>query len=464
MDAAASPGAGTRGFAQVELAGMAIGIPAEYVVRVVPRPAALTVLPRSHDAIEGVFRDRDQLITVVDLCKWMAKPPAQGGVSAHVMLLCVDGRTIGLAVDAVHGLVRLAAEQIDRIHHHAQDDGFFHSVGTGADDALITLLDPAILIAQVGAWGAGAHLDQTSVAGATELAPDSAIQALVRIGSTVFGFPATMVGEIVRHLQLQPLALGGGEITGTTEWRARLTLVVNPARTVLAVDGGNTLTVVLAHDGLTLAFPVDEVLAVRTFKAAQVQDAATAGLDSDIYLGYATEESGRRILLVDGPALLARYALPALDDAGARAKAAEQTRTPLPAHVVYDVGQLCAAPMHALREIVPLPGDYQASAERAGGIDGQCSWRGRMLPVIDLRTPDARASLDSARLMVVHHGEREVGLLVRDVVALLPANTGERLRFSMPGGQAMHMITVGAATERKSYQVLDVETLPYLAA
>jgi hypothetical protein len=87
--------------------------------------------------------------------------------------------------------------------------------------------------------------------------------------------------------------------------------------------------------------------------------------------------------------------------------------------------------------------------------------------VIDLRSGDARENIDNARLMVVHHGEREVGLLVRDVVALLPANTGERMRFTMPGGRAMHMITVGAAgttSGQKSYEVLDVAALPYLAA
>jgi len=464
LSAAANHRPDARSFAQVELAGMVIGIPAEYVVRVVLRPAALTAVPRSHDAIDGVFRDHDQVIAVADLRKWMARPPAGDAVPGQVMLLCVDGRTIGLAVDAVRGLVRLADDNIDQIHHYAREDGFFHSVGTRDDGSLITLLDPGILIAQVGAWAPDASLGERPAAADTEVEPDSAIQALVRIGNTILGFPATMVGEIVKHVQLQPLALGGGQVTGTTQWRGRLTPVVNPARTVLAADGGNALTVVLAHGGLTLAFPVDEVLAVRTFSAAQVQHAATAGLDNDIYLGYAAEESGRRILLVDGPALLARYAVPGLDGAAASAQTAATLRTPLPAHVVYDVGQLCAAPMHALREIVPLPSGYQASADLQDGIDGQCKWRGRMLPVIDLRTLDARACNDSARLMVVHHGEREVGLLVRDVVALLPANTGERLRFTMPGGQAMHMITVGAANERKSYQVLDVATLPYLAA
>jgi chemotaxis signal transduction protein len=463
MGAAANHRPDARSFAQVELAGMVIGIPTDYVVRVLPRPAELTVLPRSHDAIEGVFRDHDQVIAVADLRKWMATPPASGAVPGQVMLLCVDGRTIGLAVDAVRGLVRLADANIDQIHHHAQEDGFFHSVGTRDDGSLITLLDPGVLIAQVGVWAPYHDLGGATAAD-TEVELDSAIQALVRIGNTILGFPATMVGEIVKHVQVQPLELGGGQVTGTTQWRGRLTPVVNPARTVLAVDGGNALTVVLAHGGLTLAFPVDEVLAVRTFSAAQVQDAATAGLDNDVYLGYAAEESGRRILLVDGPALLARYAVLGLDGAAAKTKATAQARAPLPAHVVYDVGQLCAAPMHALREIVPLPSGYQASADLQDGIDGQCKWRGRMLPVIDLRTLDARACNDSARLMVVHHGEREVGLLVKDVVALLPANTGERLRFTMPGGQAMHMITVGAANERKSYQVLDVETLPYLAA
>jgi len=452
-----------QGFAQVELDGMVIGIPTECVLRVLPRPGALTRLPRSHDAIDGVFKDGGQLVAVVDLRTWMARPPAEGNAPGHVMLLSVDGRTIGLAVDAVRGLVRLAAANIGRIHHTEQEDGFFHSIGTRDDGSLLALLDPAVLIAQVGAWAPGADL-ASAVAAGVALGDDSTIQALVRIGATVFGFPATMVGEIVKQVKLQPLALGGGQVTGTTHWRGRLTPVVNPARTVLAVDGGNALTVVLAHGALTLAFPVDEVLAVRTFSASQIQEAATAGLDGAVYLGYALEESGRRVLLVDGPALLARYAVLGLNAADAQARSPTNMRAPLPAHVVYDVGQLCAAPMHALREIVPLPAGYRASAGLEDGIDGQCHWRGRMLPVIDLRTPDARADIDNARLMVVHHGEREVGLLVKDVVALLPANTGERMRFTMPGGKAMHMITVGAASERKSYQVLDVETLPYLAA
>jgi chemotaxis signal transduction protein len=453
----------TQGFAQVELAGMTIGIPTDYVVRVLPRPDALTVLPRTHDAIDGVFRDGNQLVAVADLRKWMARPPASKDLPGQVMLLNVDGRTIGLAVDAVRGLVRLAPASISRIHHAEQADGFFHSVGTRDDGSLLALLDPAILIEQVGAWAPGVDL-AAEVPQDAAVDHDSAIQALVRIGTTILGFPATMVGEIVKQVKLAPLALGGGQVTGTTHWRGRLTPVVNPARTVLNLDGGNALTVVLAHGALTLAFPVDEVLAVRTFGAGQVQDAATAGLDDAVYLGYAVEETGRRVLLVDGPALLARYAVLGLDGAGAKARTPAMARAPLPAHVVYDIGQLCAAPMHALREIVPVPSGYRASADLQEGIDGQCNWRGRMLPVIDLRTPDARADIDNARLMVVHHGEREVGLLVKDVVALLPANTGERMRFTMPGGKAMHMITVGAANERKSYQVLDVEALPYLAA
>lgn len=465
MDAPVKAGAAVQTFAQVELAGMVIGIPAEYVVRVLPRPSDLTVLPRSHDAIDGVFRDGGQLVAVADLRRWMATPPPCEATPEHVMVLCFDERSIGLAVDAVRGLVRLRASNIARIHHTEQLDGFFHSIGTRDDGSLITLLDPAVLVDQVGAWSPGI----TAEAAANEDAAvdhDSAIQALIRIGDSVLGFPATMVGEIVKEVDIQPLQLGGGQVTGTTRWRGRLTPVLNPARTVLAADGGNALTVILAHGELTLAFPVDEVLAVRTFQAAQVQDAATAGLDSDVYLGYAAEESGRRILLVDGPALLARYAVQGLGIT-AKTKQATPGRTSLPAHVVYDAGEMKAAPMHALREIVPLPAGYRASTDLADGIDGQCDWRGRMLPVIDLRTADARADVDNARLMVVHHGEREVGLLVRDVVALLPANTGERMRFTMPGGRAMHMITVGAVgttSGQKSYEVLDVAALPYLAA
>lgn len=450
-------------FAQVELAGMVIGIPTGQVVRVLRRPPALTVVPRSHDAIDGVLRDGDQLVPVADLRKWMAAPPPADGAPAYLMVLRVDGRSIALAVDAVRGLVRLGPDQVSRIHHRARDDGFFHSVGTRDDGALITLLDPAILIEQVGAWAPGIDTTARAASGDSAL-PDhhSAIQALVRIGDAVLGFPATMVGEIVRRVALEPLGLGGA-VSGTMRWRGRLTPVLDPARTVLAAAGGNALTVILAHGSLTLAFPVDDVLAVRTFGASQVQVAATAGLDGDVYLGHAVDETGRRILLVDGPALLARYAVPGLREAALAARPVP-ARAAVPAHVVYDIGQLCAAPMLALREIMPLPGGYRASTTLADGIDGQCDWRGRTLPVIDLRAAGGRAAAGNARLMVAHHGGRDVGLLVNDVVALLPANTGERLRFTLPGGQAMHMITVDGEAGRKSYQVLDVASLAYLAA
>lgn len=447
--------------ARVELGGMLIGIPADAVLRVLPRPARLTRLPRSHGAIDGVFRDGDQLVAVLDLRQWMAQPPVAGATPAQVMLLGAGGRTVGLAVDAVHGLVRVRAAGINRIHHDDCADGFFHSVATLDDATLLSLLDPAVLIAQAAAWAPGADLSTAThrKGRAARSGPAQALAlVLVRMGAVTLALPASMVAEIVRPLPAQAVKLGGAAVTGMVRWRGRLTPVLDPARSVLALAGGHAYTVILEQAGTTLAVPVDAVLAVRSFSAAQVQDAATAGLDASLYLGCARGADGGAVLLADAAALLARYAVAGLDEA-TRPPAHGTRHARAPAHVVYDAGQLGAAPMHTLLEIVALPGDYRAPPGLAAGLDGQCDWRGRTLPVIDLRTPAARHARARACLMVVRDGERELGLLVKDVVALLPANAAVHTRFALPGGQAVEMITVGRGAQQASYRVLDVALL-----
>ena len=75
-------------------------------------------------------------------------------------------------------------------------------------------------------------------------------------------------------------------------------------------------------------------------------------------------------------------------------------------------------------------------------------------------------SFDSApdertRVIVVRVNGQTAGLVVDEVLALLPAQTGEHKRFSIARDTTVHMITVGQGEAQKSYRVLDLGALPF---
>ena len=152
MLAVAAPVNPLHTFAEVELDGIRIGIPAGCVAQVVARPPALAALPRSHGACEGVFQLGRQVVPLVDLRRWMS-PPGSSAVAPLVVVLRCERRVIGLAIDAIYGVRQVAASAITLVHRDGAADSFFESVATvDAEQRLISLLEPLRLIAQVQAW------------------------------------------------------------------------------------------------------------------------------------------------------------------------------------------------------------------------------------------------------------------------------------------------------------------------
>ena len=127
-------------YAQIEVAGLRVAIAAEFVRQAVPRPDKVARLPRSHGALEGVFKLRGQVVPIVDLRPWMgltadSHPP-------HVMVLGTHDRVVGVATDAIHGLLRLRASRVQAVHRDGSAEGFFHSVLSETEDSeLISVLD-----------------------------------------------------------------------------------------------------------------------------------------------------------------------------------------------------------------------------------------------------------------------------------------------------------------------------------
>jgi|GEM_PF-2346738 len=471
-------------YAQVDVGGMRIAIATEHVRQALPRPPSMVRLPRSRGALEGVFKLRGQVVPVVDLRGWMglptdARPP-------HIMVLGSERRVVGLAIDAIHGLLRLRASRVQAIHHDEDSDGFFHSVlSTDGDAELISVLDPVRLMNQALAW-ADERPDTSPTAPAQgghpmpgEATTRTPLQALTRLGPVVLGAPATAVREVLPLPPLQRLFGRGGKMWGLVRWRDVDVPVLDPDQ-VLGLPlanppNGRRLLIILATGTRCVGVPVDEVLAVRGFPCAQVQAASETGMaQAQWFVGSTTLDSGERAFLLNSDAVVAKFGLtvhadgePTSGDGQTKDTACDADR----AHIVFDMGQLWAAAMDMLQEITPFPTDFTPGKGADPATVGTFEWRGKTLPVLDLRNPipsplvgQAADGMPAPKLMVVQARQRTAALVVNDVVALLAPRQGIHTRVTLAGGACMHLITVGHPPERKSHRVLDFSTLPFFCS
>jgi len=449
-------------YAQVALGDLAIAIDTRHVVRALARPSALARLPRSHGAIDGVFSDGAQAIPVVDLRKWMGEPADE--VPSQVLVVGAQGRRIGLAIDAVRGLVRARASQLQRVHHGDVEDDFFHSVAPAADGSLLSVLDPLRLMERVQAWTASAAGDAGVARTETAGVPPAPVQALVRIGAAVLALPAALVAQVLDRPDAQPLLGAGRELLGMIQWRGRHVPLVDLGA-LLGLDSGPApLAAIVAQDELLVALPIDEVVAVRPLPAGSAAAAGDAGIDHPLVRAIALlgdEGEQQRVLQIDADALLRTHAAPGLSRQEVAGNAFAGSARRAPAHVVFDAGRRWAVPMAALEAILPLP---ETGTEETDAMP-TLAWRGRSLPLLDLREAleDAPDRQGPQRVLVVRHADRHAALRVHDVVELLSAHSGELLSFQAAGGARVRMITVGEGPQRTSYPVLDLDTLPFFA-
>jgi chemotaxis signal transduction protein len=458
--------------AQVELGGTLVGIPAGCVVRALPRPAPLAQLPRAGAAIDGVFSDGGQLVPLVDLRRWMAGGSA-GDVPPLVMVLDADGRSLGLAVDAVRGLVRVPAARVRQVHHDDAPDEFFHSVATLDDGvSLISLLDPLRLMSQVRVWAPSESSTGRGQIGAEHEGPAAAaLFALVRIAGSLVAFDTNHVGEVVHSPSVQPLDLGGSEVAGILRLRGQqVPMLAGPG--TLGLPGSATasrggLALLLSDGSRAVALPIDAVHAVQPIDAAAIQPAHDAGLAADAFFrGVVRNSDGENVLLLDSERLLATFAAPGLSAKAAQDSAGGGSRRKdslAQAHIVVQAGQEWAISMSSVHEITSLPDDFEMLPSAGQSVAGSAGWRGRSLPVLDLRGAAGRVDRRRTRMVVVQHGERHAALLADDLTALLPSNAATHSRFKVAGGGLVDMLTVASTGARKSYRVMDLGALPFFA-
>ncbi len=104
------------GAAEVQLCTFRVG-GEEYAidimrVREVLQPAPLTPVPASPSHLLGVFRLRDDVIPVVDLARRLGLQAEQPSRRSRFIVVRVGGRLLGLRVDEVREVLRLARAEL----------------------------------------------------------------------------------------------------------------------------------------------------------------------------------------------------------------------------------------------------------------------------------------------------------------------------------------------------------------
>ncbi len=109
------------------------------IVRLIP----ITYLPKAPEFIEGVVNLRGQVVAVIDLAKRLVISSKQRGDNTRIIIVEIEGLTMGMIVDSVSEVLRLSSEQIEDVPSVIQTEVQEHYIyGVGKlKDRLLVLLD-----------------------------------------------------------------------------------------------------------------------------------------------------------------------------------------------------------------------------------------------------------------------------------------------------------------------------------
>jgi len=136
-------------FVSFAVAEQHYGLPVENVVHITEM-VKITRLPKAPEIVSGVIDFRGKVIPVIDMRRLLDYPAHPYTLRTPIVISHLDGRTAGLAVDTVSGVLDLTPQQIDLPEEIVTEEmlGRIHLL-TGVarlPDDLLLLLNPARLL------------------------------------------------------------------------------------------------------------------------------------------------------------------------------------------------------------------------------------------------------------------------------------------------------------------------------
>jgi purine-binding chemotaxis protein CheW len=131
-----------------------------FVVREIVKAQEITSVPGAADYLLGIINLRGKIISVVDLAHRLGLGKSEISRRSRILVLDLDGFTVGFLVDAATEVLKLASESIEgapgELKESIQED-YIEGVGK-LKDRLVIILNPANLLAD-GEGSSFAHAE-----------------------------------------------------------------------------------------------------------------------------------------------------------------------------------------------------------------------------------------------------------------------------------------------------------------
>jgi purine-binding chemotaxis protein CheW len=114
-----------------------------FAVREIVKAQEITAVPGTADYVLGIINLRGKIISVVDLAQRLGLGMATVDRASRILVVDLDGFTVGFLVDAATEVMKLAADSIDPAPEELKQsihDDYLEGVGK-LEDRLVIILD-----------------------------------------------------------------------------------------------------------------------------------------------------------------------------------------------------------------------------------------------------------------------------------------------------------------------------------
>ena len=296
-------------FLAFDLAGQAYALPIAEVAEVLALPPEMTKVAQSDDAVLGVTSLRDRLLPVVSLRHLLGLPKIHAA-SDRVVVARVGDVTIGLAVDRLRAILRVADHLIDpapAILNRGEGEAQVQSIGRlPKGKELLAILSGERLFRDEKM--APVLADGRDEDGAMQTnAVNAALERFLvfRLGDEEYGLPLASIDEVVRLPdRLTRVPNAPDFVEGIITLRGKVIPVIDQRTRFASAGGkaGRARIVVTRMEGRKAGFIVDttaEILAVGPDDISATPDlAAEAGR---LFSRVASLDGGKRLVLLIEP-------------------------------------------------------------------------------------------------------------------------------------------------------------------
>ncbi|MCB8883660.1 chemotaxis protein CheW [Acidisoma cellulosilytica] len=303
----------TKAILVLALARQSFGFLLAEVDEVIAFPKTIALAPGLDGAVVGSMVHRDGILPLLSL-RGLLNLDGLAPAKPCVVILTIEGRRVGLVVDAVTDIAQAAAQSIDPlpvILTRNRAEAKIQAIFRRDDGSLVSLLSTDHVLSGTAM---DRLRDETVIAaseGASGMAAEAVEQVLVfRLGDETFALPVSAVREVVALPgRLTRLPRAPAFVEGVMNLRGRAIPVIDQRRRfeVAGEAKGRRRVIITAVGALEAGFVVDAVSEVLRIPLAQLRPAPEMGEGARIFDRVASpKDDGQIMLVIEPQALLDR--------------------------------------------------------------------------------------------------------------------------------------------------------------